>query len=55
LMTKTAKVIDPTLAAQFKSNPNLLTQIRNEQARSVRFIGVQQSKVKKALADAGIK
>ncbi len=55
MMTKTAKVIDPTLAVQFKSNPNLLTQIRNEQARSVRFIGVQQSKVKKALADYGIK
>ncbi|MEY2815458.1 MAG: hypothetical protein RJA78_34 [Actinomycetota bacterium] len=55
LMTKTAKIIDPTLAIQFKSSPSLLTQIRNEQARSVRFIGVQQSKVKKVLAEAGIK
>jgi hypothetical protein len=54
-MTNAAKVIEPILKDQFNTSPATLTLIHKEQARSLRFIAVQQANVKKALTTYGVK
>lgn len=54
-MSNAAKVIEPTLKDQFITDPATLALIRKEQARTLRFIVVQQANVKKALTTYGVK
>ena len=54
-ITNAAKVIEPTLKDQFITDPATLALIHKEQARTLRFIVVQQGNVKKALTTYGVK
>jgi len=54
-ITNAAKVIEPTLKDQFITDPATLALIHKEQARTLRFIVVQQANVKKALTTYGVK
>ena len=54
-ITNAAKLIEPTLKDQFITDPATLALIHKEQARTLRFIVVQQGNVKKALTTYGVK
>ena len=54
-MSNASKVIEPTLKDQFITDPATLALIHKEQARTLRFIVVQQANVKKALTTYGVK
>jgi len=54
-MANAGKVIESTLAFQYRSNPAMLSTIHKEQTRSIKFITTQQSNVKKALTTYGVK
>jgi len=54
-ITNAEKLIEPTLKDQFITDPATLALIHKEQARTLRFIVVQQGNVKKALTTYGVK
>lgn len=54
-MTAAAKLIDTTLVLQYRSNPSMLSVIRKEQTRTVKFITAQQGKVRQVLTSYGVR